>query len=1055
MNAPDDNRVCQGCGALLPHYVGEGLCARCIARFSLMEGVGLRSDDPASESSAGAPVPPAQIRFGDYELLEEVAHGGMGVVYRAQQVSLNRIVAVKMLLFGQFAGKAAFDRFRAEAETTARLQHPNIVAIHEIGQADGQPYFSMDYVAGRNLSDIVKDHPLPGQQAARYLREIAQAVHYAHTQGVLHRDLKPANILIDQSDEPRVTDFGLARRLAGDSEFTLTGQVIGSPNFMPPEQGAGKHAKAGPEIDVYGLGAVLYYLLTARPPFAAETFEATLEQVLHVQPVAPRQLNPSVPRDLETICLKCLQKEPKRRYGSAAQVGDEMDRFLNGEPIRARPLGAAAKSWRWCRRNPRVALATAAALLSLVLGLAGVSWEWRISERQRLRAEAESQRVQRHSYVSDMNLVQRSLQEHNLGRAQSLLDRHRPGRGQMDLRHWEWRYFWDQCRSEALFKVGQHSNAIEALAFVNTGRWLAVGDIDGSVRLWDVAARQEVARLQDGGQCWSMAAADHGNLLAAGGTDAQGKGVVRLWDVPARRLLAQLALEKPVKSLIFAPDASRLLLWEHNRYVKLWEFGSQKPVVDVVPSPRRMRYGGVVLFTPDGRWLVIGDGDGNVRFFDGSGTRCVLGFKAHPYAITALAFSPDGTLLASAGTLSETVIKLWAVDSGKEVGRLTGHRSWVSSLLFGADGRTLVSAGGDQTIRFWDVVTHSETAVYQGHLSDVFALACAPDGSMLVSGAGDGSVLAWNVRPVAKSRPPGSFPARFRGAGGFLAFAPDSQSFAVLTPDGGVVRRRTSDLREIEVLAALGNSNSVLACSASGRFLAAGDDLGRVKIWDFTRAALAAILNAHTGMVFFIRFTADERALIAADLNKVQVLAAPDWRESSSWPIDFEFEGATLSPDGERIAFALNERVATIWNVRSGQRQLTVGGHKDRLRGVAFSPDNRYLLTSSEDGTSRLWDLATSRAEVLPFGMQSVTFSPDSQRLIIGRAGTEAIKLFDRFTLRETVTLQADGSAMSGVCVSPDGNVIASVSIEGKAYIWRAPSWAEIDAEETRQAASP
>ena len=312
-----------------------------IASDALNGSLGLAGVQPARRS-----------RFGDYELIEEIAHGGMGVVYRARQVSLERIVAVKMLLFGQFAGKAAFERFRAEAQTAAHLQHPNIVAVHEIGETDGQPYFSMDYVAGRNLAELVRDRPMPARQAAGYLRKIAHAVHYAHVHGVLHRDLKPANVLIDEADEPRITDFGLARQLAGDSGLTLTGQVLGSPNFMPPEQGTGKRAKVGPASDIYGLGALLYYLLTARPPFLAETFEATLAQVLNTDPVAPRQLNPGIPRDLETICLKCLEKDPARRYASAAELAAELDRFLRDEPILARSIGPAGKVWRWCRRKP-------------------------------------------------------------------------------------------------------------------------------------------------------------------------------------------------------------------------------------------------------------------------------------------------------------------------------------------------------------------------------------------------------------------------------------------------------------------------------------------------------------------------------------------------------------------------------------------------------------------------------------------------------------------------------------------------------------------------------
>ncbi len=269
--------------------------------------------------------------FGNYDLLEELGHGGMGVVYKARQRSLHRVVALKMLLGGQFAGKVALGRFRAEAELAAQLQHPNIVAIHEIGEQDGLPYFTMDFVAGRSLVDLVRDHPLPAPAAATYVQIIAKAIHYAHEQGVLHRDLKPSNVLIDAFDQPRITDFGLAKRLTGStSDLTVSGQALGSPNFMPPEQAAGKHKTSGPTSDIYGLGAILYYLITARPPFMAENASAAVRQVLENDPVSPRVLNPGVPRDLETICLKCLQKEPEQRYASAQEVADELGRFLRG-----------------------------------------------------------------------------------------------------------------------------------------------------------------------------------------------------------------------------------------------------------------------------------------------------------------------------------------------------------------------------------------------------------------------------------------------------------------------------------------------------------------------------------------------------------------------------------------------------------------------------------------------------------------------------------------------------------------------------------------------------
>ena len=265
--------------------------------------------------------------FGDYDLLEEIARGGMGVVYKARQRNLGRIVAVKMILAGSLAGKEFVQRFRTESAAAAILQHPNIVAIHDVGVHDGRHYFSMDYVEGQNLAQLVGQQPLAPARAARYVETIAAAIHYAHERGILHRDLKPSNVLIDANDQPRITDFGLARRLDGDSSLTLTGQVLGSPNFMPPEQAGGGRGKVGRPSDVYALGGILYHLLTARAPFQADSLEHLITQVLHAEPVSPRLLNPSIPRDLETITLKCLEKEPSRRYQTAQELADELGSF--------------------------------------------------------------------------------------------------------------------------------------------------------------------------------------------------------------------------------------------------------------------------------------------------------------------------------------------------------------------------------------------------------------------------------------------------------------------------------------------------------------------------------------------------------------------------------------------------------------------------------------------------------------------------------------------------------------------------------------------------------
>jgi hypothetical protein len=343
-------------------------------------------------SQAGS-APPLEVEsfprsFGDYELLEEVARGGMGIVYRARQVSLDRIVAVKMLLFGPLSSPEFVKRFRAEASTAASLQHPNIVAIHEVGVHQAQQYFAMDFVEGPSLAKLLAYGPLPAKRAASYLKTIAEAIHYAHERGVLHRDLKPSNVLIDANDQPHVTDFGLARRLEGDSELTMTGQVLGSPNYMPPEQAVGRRGKVSRRSDVYSLGAMLYHLLTGRPPFVGEALTDTLEQVLDAEPVSPRVLNPSVPRDLETICLKCLEKEPDKRYATAQALVDELSRFLERQPIQARPVTRPERIWRWCRRKPALATTLAATmLLLLALLIGGPVLTYRINQARKAQAE--------------------------------------------------------------------------------------------------------------------------------------------------------------------------------------------------------------------------------------------------------------------------------------------------------------------------------------------------------------------------------------------------------------------------------------------------------------------------------------------------------------------------------------------------------------------------------------------------------------------------------------------------------------------------------------------
>jgi len=403
----------------LPANAPQGLCPKCLVAMA----IGLGHSGAAGEAIAASvenqksEIKNPRVRyFGDYELLEEIARGGMGIVYKARQVSLNRVVAVKMLLFGRFSSREFVQRFRIEAEAVASLHHPNIVAIHEIGEHEGQHYFSMDYVEGQNLAARARENPLPPELAAEYVRAIAQAIHYAHQHGVLHRDLKPSNILIDALDQPHITDFGLAKRLESASDLTLPGEVLGTPNYVAPEQAAGRNAEIGPTSDVYSLGAILYYSLTGRAPFLSETIQGTLRQVLETDPVAPRLLHPKIPHDLETICLKCLNKEPRGRYPDAAELAEDLARWRAGKPILARPAGQAERIWRWCRRQPALSSLIAAVLTLLVTVAIGSSsmlvMEKRARDNEvRLRRQAQVHQRQAQTEAEKSSKVARFLKD--------------------------------------------------------------------------------------------------------------------------------------------------------------------------------------------------------------------------------------------------------------------------------------------------------------------------------------------------------------------------------------------------------------------------------------------------------------------------------------------------------------------------------------------------------------------------------------------------------------------------------------------------------------------
>src|SRR2546425_3367130 len=371
-------RVCAQCGATVFADAPQGFCSVCLFR------TGLASLDKEGDEASEPTIARMLKNFGDYELLEEIGRGGQGVVYRARQKSLNRIVALKVIGLARWATEAHVKRFRLEAEAAASLNHPCIVPIYEVGERDGACYFSMGLVEGGQLDAVAKREPISIRDAAELIAKLARTVSYAHEHGVLHRDIKPGNILLDTKGEPHLTDFGLARLVETESTVTRTLEVLGTPSYMAPEQAAGKNTQLTGATDVYGLGAVFYQLLTGHPPLAGGTTYETVRMVLETQPRQPGLFNPKIDRDLETICLKCLEKEPAKRYASAEALAEDIERFLRNEPIRSRRSSQLEHVWRWCKRKPLVASLIAALILVVAIGLAGALLELRRVQAERV-----------------------------------------------------------------------------------------------------------------------------------------------------------------------------------------------------------------------------------------------------------------------------------------------------------------------------------------------------------------------------------------------------------------------------------------------------------------------------------------------------------------------------------------------------------------------------------------------------------------------------------------------------------------------------------------------
>lgn len=1021
--------------------------------------------------------------FGDYELLGAPRAGGMGMVYAARQISLDRTVALKLIKAGPGATFQDFQRFQLEARMAASLDHPNIVPIYDIGEHAGQPFFSMRLVEGGNLAERMRETPIPFRQAVGWMIRIARAVHHAHQRGILHRDLKPTNILIDAQGEPQLTDFGLAKLLEGDHRLTHSDAVVGTPHYMSPEQASGRNELVTTATDIYGLGSILYELLTRQPPFPGEAALEVLHRVLHEEPRSPQALNPATPRDLATICLKCLEKEPGRRYATADDLARDLDRWTEGKPIAARQVTVFERTVKWTRRHPAVAALLVLVVAVASVGAVGILWNWR-------QALAATRRAEQSSLTSSNTVLRLQLQL-----AEDACDR---GRWVTQVRHLTGvlrqqptnrvaieRFYALLSHRNQLLPAGAplwHFGAVNHAAFSRDGTRLATGASDFKARVFDVTtgrtladefdhkgpvthvgfspdghrlltcSGETVARLWEidligaGRKRLAAELGGHTSLVANAEFNADGTriataswdGSVQLWDVTGTpQVVHRWTHPGSVLSATFSPDGTRLMTTCYDRQVRVWDVHSFELVIPPWPHAEEVTFCG---FSPEGRLAATVSGS-RVYLWEVQTGKAVSKPLVHSQPVGRVAFSPDETRLATAtgSDAGGAAPAVWIWESAADTWQLAAgpmeHEGAVNALEFSPDGLALLTASADRTARLWDARDGQALSMPIVHDGVVSHATFSPDGANVVTAGRDRYAAIWRVR---LGRPENLW---FRHGAGVLSleFHPDGHTLLTSARDGSVCLWDTVTGRPVQDPWRLpGPVPAAKFLPDQRRVLAAGSD-GRLWWWQIgTEIALGEVPSPQAELQN-LDLSASGRFLVAvAGRTNVLVWEGPDsFRLVHSLPHPKGVGQAVISRDGRRVLTAGLDGVARLWDAEHGTLLNDRLFLSDRAGALPRETLMRWVANSTRsaaDVPDRIWNTSNNPSSI---SMPAWFTDAPGRRLWRGEALSNLVFSNPEFgPYVHQVALDGPNIPMACAAFSPDGRQIATATADGIVQFW-------------------